>query len=50
MPSEDPGSLSTREYSDIVAFLFSANEFPAGARELEPDANALQEIRIEAKR
>jgi len=50
MPSEDPGSLSTREYSDIVAFLFSANDFPAGARELDRDISALNEIRIEAKR
>jgi mono/diheme cytochrome c family protein len=50
MPSEDPGSLSTREYSDIVAFIFSANDFPAGAKELDRDSSALKEIRIEAKR
>src|SRR5690348_5179371 len=39
MPSEDPGSLSTREYSDIVAFIFNSNEFPAGANELDTDVN-----------
>jgi quinoprotein glucose dehydrogenase len=50
MPSEDPGSLSTREYSDIVAFLFSTNEFPAGVKELDRDPTSLNEIRIEAKR
>jgi len=50
MPSEDPGSLSTREYSDLVAFIFSANEFPAGAKELDREVGSLNEIRIEAKR
>jgi len=49
MPSEDPGSLSTREYSDLVAFIFSANEFPAGTRELDREINSLNEIRIEGK-
>src|SRR5689334_17977583 len=41
MPSEDPGSLSTREYSDIVAFIFSANAFPAGDKELDREVNSL---------
>ena len=50
MPSEDPGSLSTHEYADIVAFLFSANDFPAGAKELDREISSLNEIRIEAKR
>ena len=50
MPTEDPGSLSTREYADIVALLFSANDFPAGAKELSRDISSLNEIRIEAKR
>jgi quinoprotein glucose dehydrogenase len=50
MPSEDPGSLSMREYSDIVAFIFSANDFPAGAKELDRDLSSLNEIRIEVKR
>jgi len=50
MPSADPGSISTREYSDIVALIFSTNEFPAGAKELDREINPLNEIRIEAKR
>lgn len=50
MPSDDPGSLSSREYADLVAYILSVNEFPAGAKELERDAAALDEIRIEAKR
>jgi len=50
MPSEDPGSLSTREYSDIVAFILGENQFPASSKELERDVASLSEIRIEAKR
>jgi quinoprotein glucose dehydrogenase len=50
MPSEDPGSLSTREYSDIVAFIFSASEFPPGAKELDREIDSLNEIGIKAKR
>src|SRR5262245_42410559 len=43
MPSEDPGSLSTREYSDIVASIFSANQFPIGSKELDREINLLKE-------
>jgi mono/diheme cytochrome c family protein len=50
MPSDDPGGLSSREYSDLVAYIFSVNEFPAGQSELGRDVAALNEIRIEAKR
>jgi len=50
MPSDDPGNLSTRQYADLVAYMFSANEFPAGDKELDRDAAALKEIKIEAKR
>jgi mono/diheme cytochrome c family protein len=50
MPADDPGNLSSREYSDIVAYLLSVNEFPAGPKELDRDVAALNEIRIETKR
>lgn len=50
MPSDDPGNLSMRQYSDLVAYILSMNEFPTGAKELERDTAALEEIRIEAKR
>jgi mono/diheme cytochrome c family protein len=50
MPSDDPGNLSSREYSDLVAYILSVNEFPAGQKELERDVAALNEIRIEPKR
>ena len=50
MPSDDPGGLSTRQYADLVAYTFSANNFPAGQKDLDRDAAALKEIRIERKR
>lgn len=34
MPDGSPGSLTAREYSDIIAYLLSAAGFPAGTAEL----------------
>lgn len=50
MPADDPGNLSTRQYADIVAYILSGNEFPAGQKELERDAAAMNEIRIEGEK
>jgi hypothetical protein len=50
MPMDDPGTLSTKEYADLVAYILSVNDFPAGQKELDRDVTALNEIRIEAKR
>ena len=50
MPEDDPGNLSTRQYADLVAYIFSANEFPAGQKELDRDVAVLNEIQIETKR
>ena len=47
MPADDPATLSDHEYLDILAYLFQANEFPAGAREL--GLSELDEIRIRKK-
>ena len=49
MPSEDPGGLSRREYTDILAYLLASNGFPAGEKELGSELAALKEIRIENK-
>ena len=49
MPSDDPGNLSSREYSDLVAYILSVNEYPAGQKELGREIAALNEIRIETK-
>src|SRR5450755_1641202 len=50
MPSDNPGNLSNRQYSDLVAYILSVNEFPAGQKELERETASLDEIRIEIKR
>ncbi len=50
MPSDDPGNLSTRQYADLLAYILSVNDFPAGSKELDREPAALNEIRIERKR
>jgi quinoprotein glucose dehydrogenase len=49
MPTDGPGVLSRRQCVDIVAYLLSANEYPAGETELDSDLAALNEIRIDPK-
>lgn len=48
MPDDNPGSLSAREYVDVVAYIFSLNGYPLGKHELEPDDELLRRIRIDA--
>jgi mono/diheme cytochrome c family protein len=50
MPTDDPGNLSTRQCADVLAYIFSVNGFPAGEKELDHDATALNGIHIEAKK
>jgi mono/diheme cytochrome c family protein len=50
MPSDRPNSLPAQRYRDIVAFLLQANKFPAGGQPLDADVDALERIRITAKR
>lgn len=49
MPTDQPGSLSAQTYSDILAFILRANEFPAGSTELESNAAALNQITITSR-
>jgi len=46
MPTDSPGSLSGQRYLDIVAYILSANGFPAGESELPPDPAVLRSIVI----
>jgi len=50
MPQNAPGSLSGQQNSDILAFVFSANKFPAGTAELPKDAGILKTIKFEVKK
>jgi cytochrome c len=46
MPQDNPGSLSTQENADIVAYVLQVNRFPAGQDELKPDVAGLKTIAI----
>src|ERR1017187_4386781 len=50
MPSDGPGKLSRQQSTDIAAYLLSANNFPPGNSDLATDADALNEILIQAKK
>ena len=44
MPMSKPGSLSRQQVADVLAFVLSANKFPAGETELPRQAELLNEI------
>ena len=50
MPLNNRGALTRQKAVDLVAFVLSFNQFPAGGRELPPDLAALRQIRIDATR
>jgi cytochrome c len=47
MPFDSPGSLKPEQYIDLIAYLFSANKFPAGDKELANEPAALEQIKFE---
>ena len=47
MPKDDPGRLSREQNADVLAYIFSFNNFPAGKAELAHDTELLKQIRIE---
>jgi mono/diheme cytochrome c family protein len=50
MPQNKPGSLSREANAEILAYILSANQFPAGKTDMPQNSEALKEIRIEATR
>jgi S-disulfanyl-L-cysteine oxidoreductase SoxD len=46
MPEDSPGSLTERQYLDIVAYLLKENAFPAGPVELPAELDAMKAIQI----
>ena len=50
MPTDGPGTLSRKQYADVIAYVLSVNEVPAGQTELGTDLESLNLIRIESKR
>jgi quinoprotein glucose dehydrogenase len=49
MPADRPGRLTREQNADIVAFMLSVSEFPAGKSQLDRQAEVLKQIRIEPK-
>jgi quinoprotein glucose dehydrogenase len=47
MPASAPGSLSEQQTSDILSYLLSKSNFPAGQAELSTKQDALMQIKIE---
>jgi len=48
MPLSNPGALSRAVNCDILAYIFSANKFPAGEKELPTATEVLRLIRIDS--
>jgi mono/diheme cytochrome c family protein len=49
MPKENPGSLSPKEYTSVLAYMLKMNGMPAGRSELPSDPTELEKIRIDLK-
>ncbi len=47
MPKNDPGSLTDKEYADVMAYLLKLNKMPAGRVDLPADAKVLRGINID---
>jgi len=50
MPLNDPGSLGGRTVSDIEAFIFQSNGFPAGELALPPNQMMMTNVKITARK
>jgi mono/diheme cytochrome c family protein len=46
MPQDAPGSLTPKQYADIISFILKNNGAPAGRMELPEDAESLGRIRF----
>lgn len=49
MPQQSPGSLTVGNYVDVVSYVLSKNDVPAGASDLSTDVEALSRIIISTK-
>jgi quinoprotein glucose dehydrogenase len=50
MPTDGPGKISRRQCTDIIAYVLSANNFPAGQNEIAPEAEAQNAITIKSQK
>lgn len=49
MPQDNPGSLETSEYVDVIAYMLQKSEYPSGDNELPADEAALGGVMIKAQ-
>lgn len=47
MPSDAPGSLSSQQYADVLAYIFSLNKLPTSGTELGTEDESLMDIQID---
>src|SRR6188474_3460292 len=47
MPQDKPGTLSPEQTVDLIAYILSANQLPAGDVPLPQDLESLKEIRVD---
>jgi mono/diheme cytochrome c family protein len=47
MPADRPGKLTREQDADILAFVLSVSQFPAGKAELEHQSEVLKQIRLD---
>ena len=50
MPETNPGSLLTKEYIDIMAYMLSLNRYASGEKELSAKSEILNSISIEPRK
>lgn len=48
MPQDNPGSLETAQYVDVIAYMLQRSEFPSGSEELPADEDGLRAVVIQA--
>jgi len=48
MPADNPGKVSREMNADILTYILSVNQFPAGSTELPKGTEFLKQIRIDA--
>jgi mono/diheme cytochrome c family protein len=50
MPPNNLGKLSRQEIVDILSYVLSINNFPAGKDELDPKPELLKQVKVEASK
>jgi mono/diheme cytochrome c family protein len=47
MPQSDPGTLTPKEYAQVVAYMLKFNGMPAGKEEVPTDTVSLKKIKVD---